>query len=51
MAEDLLMIADRYNLAKLKMSMEDALVTKLTNENVASSLGAADMANANKLKV
>lgn len=49
-ATDLLIVADRFNLGKLKMLCEDHLVEKISIKDVGAFLTYSDMANAAKLK-
>lgn len=49
-ATDLLIVADRFNLGKLKMLCEDHLVEKINLKDVGAFLTYADMSNASKLK-
>jgi len=50
LGQDLLIVADRFNLARLKMMCEDNMAEKISLANVANFLTCSDMANAAKLK-
>ncbi|KAI1296509.1 BTB and MATH domain-containing protein 43 [Halotydeus destructor] len=50
-AYDLLIVADRFNLQRLKMECEDHLIENLKSPDIGKILACADMANAKKLKM
>jgi len=51
MAEDLLAVADKYDLRRLKLMCEEALYAKISTENAADILILADLHSAERLKV